>query len=379
MKKKLLCLSAALVMVCFVLLGVNVQAAATTAPYNPEYNAATGQTRWNYVYFGRFPQSEVTGDELTDEIINAPYNQNGDVVVDGVKYRREYANKHVTPKTYKYYRYEPVKWRVLQNTGNSLLLLSDLNLWYVEDISSDATRKHDYAISNLRSALNGYDGFENWDNLDYSVKGTNFFSMAFYEKEQDILELLAAADTGKKDYVTIPSYELITNAAYGFGSDKTRVGETTDYLDRSMKERFGNVAKDWSYIRNKELHPVPISGSANYSAGSYGAARPLIRINIDSELWSMVCPETVFEVKDMQATQVKLSGSTYTYDGKAKKPKVTVTDGGETLTEGIDYFLSYRNNIQAGTASVDLQGTGDYVGTKTVCFTINQAEQKLSV
>ena len=62
--------------------------AGTKQPGNPVYNENTDSTKWSYVYFGRYPQNDVTGDDLDERIINANYNKNGDAVVDGVKYRR---------------------------------------------------------------------------------------------------------------------------------------------------------------------------------------------------------------------------------------------------------------------------------------------------
>ena len=66
--------------------------------------------------------------------------------------------------------------------------------------------------------------------------------------------------------------------------------------------------------------------------------------------------------------------TTYTYDGTEKKPTPTVKVGTTTLTAGTDYDVSYKDNINAGTATVTITGKGNYagsVGSKT--FTINKA------
>ena len=65
-------------------------------------------------------------------------------------------------------------------------------------------------------------------------------------------------------------------------------------------------------------------------------------------------------------------------DGTAKKPSVTVKCGSKTLTNGVDYEVAYSNNTNAGTASVKIDGIGDYYGTVTKTFTINKASQSLS-
>lgn len=73
-----------------------------------------------------------------------------------------------------------------------------------------------------------------------------------------------------------------------------------------------------------------------------------------------------------------LSTTAYTYDGNAKTPAVTVRDGRKTLRVNSDYTLSYKNNVNAGTASVVITGKGDYEGSITKEFTINKAAQSIS-
>lgn len=62
------------------------------------------------------------------------------------------------------------------------------------------------------------------------------------------------------------------------------------------------------------------------------------------------------------------------YTGEEITPAVTVTLGGETLTEGVDYTVSYSNNINAGTtATVNVKGAGIYTGSMSRVFTITPA------
>ena len=63
-----------------------------------------------------------------------------------------------------------------------------------------------------------------------------------------------------------------------------------------------------------------------------------------------------------------------TYTGKALKPVVTVKYGKTKLVKGTDYTVSYKNNKEAGTATVTLTGKGDYTGTRKVTFTIKPAK-----
>ncbi len=72
---------------------------------------------------------------------------------------------------------------------------------------------------------------------------------------------------------------------------------------------------------------------------------------------------------------VALSQTSYTYDGKAKKPAVTVTKGTEKL-RGTDFTVKYENNIKPGTAKAIVTGAGVYTGTVTKEFTIKEAKKK---
>jgi len=63
---------------------------------------------------------------------------------------------------------------------------------------------------------------------------------------------------------------------------------------------------------------------------------------------------------------------TYTYTGAPVLPTVTVTAGSVTLKENVDYTLAYSDNLNAGTATVTITGTGAYVGKNDEKqFTIN--------
>ena len=70
---------------------------------------------------------------------------------------------------------------------------------------------------------------------------------------------------------------------------------------------------------------------------------------------------------------VTLSNNNYIYDGKEKKPDVTVKYGYATLQQGTDYTVEYSNNVKAGTATVTIKGTGIYSGTVSKNFGIKEA------
>ena len=76
---------------------------------------------------------------------------------------------------------------------------------------------------------------------------------------------------------------------------------------------------------------------------------------------------------------VTLSTSTYAYDGKAKKPGVTVKLNGKTLKNGTDYTVSYLNNTKVGTAKVTITGKGNYTGSVSKTYSIKNNFKKATV
>ena len=62
----------------------------------------------------------------------------------------------------------------------------------------------------------------------------------------------------------------------------------------------------------------------------------------------------------------------YNYAGKEIRPTIRIEQGYRVLVEGTDYTLAYHNNVNVGTASIQITGIGDYTGTVTKYFKINR-------
>ncbi len=74
------------------------------------------------------------------------------------------------------------------------------------------------------------------------------------------------------------------------------------------------------------------------------------------------------------ACKISLSETSYTYDGVAKTPTVTVKDGTKTLKNGTDYTVKYPSKSAIGNATVTITGKGKYGGTVTKTITIKKAD-----
>ena len=91
----------------------------------------------------------------------------------------------------------------------------------------------------------------------------------------------------------------------------------------------------------------------------------------------MLMPKDVnaSDMIDLSKGKITLSQSTFTYDGTAHEPGVTVTvNGEEVYSWQYDYdYPKYSNNVSAGKAKVIVRGDGYYTtGTLTKTFTIKK-------
>lgn len=87
-----------------------------------------------------------------------------------------------------------------------------------------------------------------------------------------------------------------------------------------------------------------------------------------------------FQIVDPQAALEDLANATVTveaqtYTGKALTPAPTVKLGDKTLKKGVDYTVTYKNNVNAGTATLTIAGVASsgYKGTKSVTFSVGKA------
>lgn len=217
---------------------------------------------WDCVYFGSYPQTEVVLEgskeeasikqmaenydptykisyEVVDsaafeDIQNASYDDNGDAIVNGTKYRRLKGEdalfmefyKWSDTTTYHYYKYQPIKWRVLSVNGNEAFLLADapLDFQFYNLTGKDVI----WETSTIRSWLNGYDGECNVENKDYSNQ--NFINCAFSGEEQTAIitkeieneDYWHNKQNNTADKVFLLSREEVQSdkaVSYGFGND----------------------------------------------------------------------------------------------------------------------------------------------------------------
>ena len=183
---------------------------------------AKQKVTYSCVWFGSYPQIEIVDEpaicgvyrywknDETYKVNKRIYNllekatgwdEHGDITIEGVKYRRikqsdtlepdsnDSYNWNSTygasPNKYHYFRYMPIKWRILDHQVNyphdKIMLVADKLLdcqpYNVEDKSVTWER------STLRSWLNGLGSGSNDCGIDYTNE--NFIDTAFTEEEQN--------------------------------------------------------------------------------------------------------------------------------------------------------------------------------------------------
>lgn len=165
---------------------------------------AKQKVTWDCIYFGSYPQSEITyaDGNIYNQLRSASesqWNSNNDIEIGGIKYRRlkgEDTLFHMSGSTscydwkddyttYHYFKYEPIKWRVLNKNGNDLFLLADVAL-DTQQYDTEGWLILRWENSTVRSWLNGYDTSKNKMEKDYTSK--NFIHSAFSKAEQTAIK-----------------------------------------------------------------------------------------------------------------------------------------------------------------------------------------------
>ena len=289
---------------------------------------------WDCVYFGSYPQSEVTAQDgsIYNALKNATgWDENNDIMIGKTKYRRlkgedatyatsdssSYYNWNDSYKTYHYFKYQPIKWRVLNRNGNDALLLADVAL----DDQQYNTNWEDvtWETSSMRSWLNGYGASVNQPKTDYSRK--NFINFAFTSKQRNAINTTnvvnannissgTAGGNNTSDKVFLLSesevYNTDTAASYGFTKyynhiiyDEARRIRCSTYAyamgtwryhttDAEYTKYNGNI---WWWLRSPGgycSNAAEVSNNGwvfrfgNYVYHYHGGVRPALHLNLSS-------------------------------------------------------------------------------------------------
>lgn len=224
---------------------------------------AKQKVTWDCVWFGSYPQSKVkSGEKEYTTLQNATGWSNNEVTIDGVKYRRmkkgdatysvddenEYY-KWPDTTSWHYFRYEKIKWRVLDVSGGKALLLSDK------------------VLDNQNYHVPGTD--TTWENctirtwLNNTSTSKSFRESAFSAEEQGAIQQTSLVNednsqydtdggNNTKDYIFLLSesdvYSGSSAAAYGF----VRNDETCDEARRTQGSAYAKAMGLYTECEEKD-------------------------------------------------------------------------------------------------------------------------------
>lgn len=83
----------------------------------------------------------------------------------------------------------------------------------------------------------------------------------------------------------------------------------------------------------------------------------------------------VLRNKKLAEADITLSPAAFVYDGTGKKPAVTVTYDGMTLTEGRDFTVTYVDNIEVGDTAAAIISGSRFLDSVTKYFSITKAHR----
>jgi len=119
-----------------------------------------------------------------------------------------------------------------------------------------------------------------------------------------------------------------------------------------------------------------LDGNVQTEAGTYTVT---LISNPDANFTGTLMAEFTITPLDIKACTMTVSPDRYVYNAKEHKPAVTVMHGETTLAEGKDYTISYQNNVNAGKATVTVNGQGNLTASIAKQYTIVQGTGDIDV
>ncbi len=160
-------------------------------------------------------------------------------------------------------------------------------------------------------------------------------------------------------------------ASYAGSAYSITAGEGVTITYSAVSDTYSDVIHP-PYIAAGETVPVTLSYSGSLGNVTFlatGAA-----LNDECTQLSNAMGDVTITASETPRTDIS-GGSiadieAQSWTGSEVTPAPVVTFGGNTLTAGTDYLVSYTDNTQVGTATVTVTGMGTYTGTLSKTFQI---------
>ncbi len=147
----------------------------------------------------------------------------------------------------------------------------------------------------------------------------------------------------------------------GTGPDATELKKLITAYENLNKEEY--TEESWNAFATALLKAKEIAEKSDASQSEIDSAKNALQAAFDG----LVKNKPSVIVKDgLWAEDI----DDLIYTGKALRPEVRVYDGGTLLDLNKDYTLAYKNNINAGTATIVIKGKGNYADSVEKTFKI---------
>lgn len=190
---------------------------------------------------------------------------------------------------------------------------------------------------------------------------------------------LTTGDIGENDDVEIVPANLqgsLIVTADSVSAGSTLTANFTVDTDKWVNA-IGNYTYTWYRVGESKDTVLQTKTATTDTTDTYTVTEDDIHSQIYCVVTTEKCGEGVksneitvpgLNIKD--AKIVMPSEETYSYNGKAQTPDVTVTLNDNELEKNTDYKIDYVNNQNAGTATINITGMGRYEGSVSKNFTI---------
>ena len=226
---------------------------------------------WNCLWFGSYPQSQITAEdgEIYTILTNIDnWNKNGDVIIENTKY-------HKTEKDY--FKYEPIKWRVLQSENGEAFLLSDVIL--DKQLYNENDKYVTWEKSSLRAWLN-----------------KKFIKRAFIDEEREKINITEIVnqdnpvDGTEGGNNTFDKIFLLSLSEVSEQQDGEKYGFLDDEIRACGKSDFSKTGS-WWWLRSPGSYSLDaaevnddgwVGRNGSRVDSSYGGVRPALHLNLSS-------------------------------------------------------------------------------------------------
>ncbi|MCR5670260.1 MAG: InlB B-repeat-containing protein [Butyrivibrio sp.] len=235
-----------------------------------------------------------------------------------------------------------------------------------------------------------YDG-KPYGTLPVAKKEGCFFLGWFTEKEGGTVVTIKSKLADAKDQTLYAHWEEIQPATLSLNYSKLTLEKGDERkLAASMFPEIPGITVTWS-SSDAETVSVTDGTIKALKAGEavITASIPATTKAGESEKITASCEVTVFapEIENEETERAETFETpkglwildfkdSFQYTGGKIKPSFKVYYGTSLLRAGTDYSVTYKNNVKAGTASVVIQGKGNFSGKCTKQFTITPVELK---